>query len=180
MNKSLNILEWLWKIPIAFLFTLSIVLGLIIFLPDHIADTLAVKDFRLTYRTFLGPAFLLTVSFSLTKLLMWTWRFHQDRKSFRHLVEQLHELSPEEKGYLAQFIIRGINTIHVAVGDGVAGGLEAKGIIYRSSDAFNILEGPPYNLQSWARKELSENPCLLNGAIGRPMTNRERVLGSQY
>jgi hypothetical protein len=177
MAKVLNILDWLRKIPGGFLLALSIVLGLLVFLPDSIADALAVKEFRTTYRTFLGPALLLTTSFALTKLIMAVWHLWQAHRSVRHRTRQLHELTAEEKGYLARFIIDGVNTIHVAFGDGVAGGLEAKGVIYVSSNTLNILEGVAYNLQPWARKELSENTNLLSGAVGRPMTNKERVFG---
>jgi hypothetical protein len=180
MGNVLNILDWLRRVPGGFLLAVSIVLGLLIFLPDSVADTLAVKEFRTAYRMFLGPALLLAASFGLTKLITAAWHLWRDRRNANSRIRQLHELTPEEKGYLRRFLIDGVNTIHVAFGDGVAGGLEAKGIIYVSSDTVNILEGIAYNLHSWARKELSENVGLLAGAIGRPMTNEERVFGKRY
>ena len=180
IDKAFNVLDWFRKTPTGFLLALSIVLGLLVFLPDGIADALAVKDFRATYRTFLGPALLLTVSFVLTKLIMAARGLGQARRKMRRRVEELRELTAEEKGYLAQFIIEGLNTIHVPFGDGVAGGLEAKGVIYRSSSMVDVLEGLAYNLQPWARRQLSEDPGLLNGARGRPMTNKEHVFGRRH
>ena len=146
MDKVLSILDWLQKIPTGFLLALSIVLGLLIFMPQSIAEILAVNEFRTTYRIFLGPTLLLYVSFLLTRLIMAAWHLQQARKNVHHRIDQLRELTAEEKGYLSQFIFGGVNTIYVAFGDGVAGGLEAKAIIYGSSNTINVLEGVPYNL----------------------------------
>lgn len=177
IDKALNGLDQLRKIPTGFLLALCVVLGLLLFLPDQTAETLAIKDFRDTYRKFLGPCFLLVVSFSLTKLVLSSNSYLRRKAAHKKRFLQLHYLTAEEKGYLAQFILHGQNTIHVAMGDGVAGGLEAKNIIYCASNTFNILEGPPYNLQPWARDYLRKNQHLLEGAVGRPQTNEERVFG---
>lgn len=177
IDKVLNALDWLRKVPTGFLLALSFVLALLLFLPAEIAETLAVSDFRDSYRKYLGPAFLLVVSFFITKALLFFNDFRRRKASKSRRLLQLHGLTAEEKGYLSQFILQGRNTIHVAMGDGVAGGLEAKGIIYRSSNVFNILEGPPFNLQPWARDYLSQHPDLLHGAVGAPQTNEERVFG---
>lgn len=177
IDKALNALEWLRKVPTGFLLSLSVVLALLLFLPAEIAEALAIKDFRDSYRKFLGPSFLLVVSFFITKALLSLNNIRRRKANESKRLSQLHSLTAEEKGYLAQFIIHGRNTIHVAMGDGVAGGLVAKGIIYRSSNAFNVLEGPPYNLQPWARDYLSTRLDLLDGAAGAPQTNEERVFG---
>jgi len=168
IDKALSALERLRKVPTGFLLALSIVLALLLFLPADIAETLSVRVFRDSYRKFLGPAFLVVVSFFTTKVILSIINIRKRRVYQSKRLLQLHSLTAEEKGYLAQFIIKKRNTIHVAMGDGVAGGLVAKGIIYRSSNAFNILEGPPYNLQPWARDYLSQHLDLLNGAVGAP------------
>jgi len=177
INKALDTLDWLRKAPTWLLLALSIVLALLLFLPSEIAETLAVMDFRNSYRKFLGPALLLLFSFLITKALLSINDYRRMKVNQSRRLSQLHSLTAEEKGYLAQFILHGRNSIHVAMGDGVAGGLEAKGIIYRSSNAFSILEGPPFNLQPWARDYLSEHPDLLEGAVGAPQTNEERIFG---
>jgi len=179
IDKVLNALDWLRKVPIGFLLALLIVLALLLFLPTEIAETLAVSDFRNVYRRFLGPTFLLFASFFITKALLSLNDFRRRKASQRRRLLQLHKLTPEEKGYLAQFILHQRNTIHVAMGDGIAGGLEANGIIYCSSNEFNILEGPPFNLQPWAREYLSQYPNLLEGAVGGPQTNEERIFGGK-
>lgn len=170
-------LDQLRRIPTGFLLAISIVLGLVLFLPDKIADTLAVKEFRNAYRSFLGPGFLLSAAFTITKIIMGIGRYFGGLRGLRLRKRQLHDLTPEEKGYLYEFIINRKNTIYVAPSDGTAGGLLAKSIIYQASTTINILEGIPFNLQPWARKYLTEHRCLLKGAVGRPLTTQERVFG---
>lgn len=177
LDSILNGLERLQKIPTAFLLALSIVLALLLFLPDNIAQPLAVKEFRDNYRKFLGPAFLLMVAFTATKCIMAAAHSVRQHSAKDARLRQLHRLTPEERGYLAAFILQQRNTIYVAPSDGVAGGLEAKAIIYRASNAFNVLEGPGYNLQPWAREYLEKNRHLLKGAVGEPLTNQERLFG---
>ena len=63
IDKILSGLERMQKIPTGFLLAVSIVLGLILFLPEGTAKTLAIDGFRQTYRTFLGPALLLFAAF---------------------------------------------------------------------------------------------------------------------
>lgn len=177
IDKILNGLDRLQRIPTGFLLALSIVLGLLLFLPDKIADMLAIKDFRENYRKFIGPAFLLLIAFTSTKVIMSLARVISDRRKRQYRYRQLHDLTPEEKGYLAEFILRGRNTIYVAPSDGVAGGLSAKSIVYQASNTINILEGVPYNLQPWAREYLTRHSELLEGAVGRPLTTQERIFG---
>ncbi len=45
--------------------------------------------------------------------------------------------------------------------DGLAGGLEAKGILFRSSNFGDPLYGFSHNLQPWARDYLKKHPELL-------------------
>ena len=177
ISNILNALEWLRKIPAGFLLTLSVVLSLLLFLPIEIAETLSIKEFRDSYRKFLGPSFLIVISFFITNVLLSVNNIRRRKANLKKRWLQLHSLTAEEKGYLAQFIRHGNNTIHVYIGDGVAGGLEAKGIIYRSSNLFYILEGVPYNIWPWAQDYLSKHLNLLECAVGAPQTNEERIFG---
>lgn len=58
--------------------------------------------------------------------------------------------------------------------DGVAGGLAAKGIIYRSSNVINLIDGVPHNLQPWARLFLSTHPEVLDDAAQMPPSRSEQ------
>lgn len=87
-----------------------------------------------------------------------------ERKNIKIKQKHLHQLTLEEKDYLAQYIVEQKNSIH-ALGSGVMGGLEAKGITYRASNLGNAITGFPYNLQPWAREYLKANPHLLNKGV---------------
>ena len=175
LDKITSLVNALRKIPIGFLLALTIVLGLILFLPDTVAGKLAIREFRGDYRKFLGPAFLLGTAFLLTRIVLGCGRKIEKRRRMQCRRKQLHDLTPEEMGYLTDFVLSGRNTIYVDVDDGIAGGLLGKSIIYRSSNMFNVLDGIPYNLQPWARKYLEQHPELLDGAVGKPLTPEQKL-----
>ena len=172
-------LENLKSVPTELLIVLALALGTILFVPTNIAEVLAVDGFRLSFRHFLGPALILVSCWLAARLLKALLKPIQQRRSRQRRVQQLQALTSEERGYLAAFIEEGCNTIHVPVEDGVAGGLLAKGIIYRASNVFDMVEGVPYNLQPWAREYLSENRHLLEGGEGTPQSPRERLFRSR-
>lgn len=80
--------------------------------------------------------------------------------------QSLHELTPDEKSYLAAYVLDDVNTQYMQIDDGIAGGLNAKGIIYRASNVGDMLRGWAYNIQPWAKDYLREHPHLLDGASG--------------
>jgi hypothetical protein len=43
-----------------------------------------------------------------------------------------------------------------------------------------LLDGFAFNLQSWAREYLEENPHLLNGHAGAPMTPRQKLHSRRF
>jgi hypothetical protein len=173
-NKFIELLS---KIPLGLLLSLSFVLVALLFLSDGFASTLSVKEFREEYRKYLGPSLLLALALTINNITAAIRKYLSGKRYVRNLKQQLHNLTSEEKGYLAQFIQGGENTIRADIGDGVAGGLMAKEIIYRSSSVFSILEGAPYNLQPWARKYLTKHHELLNGAVGEPRLFLEKPWG---
>lgn len=173
LDKLINLIKFLWNISIGFLFTITIGLGLILYLPDTLAGELSIKAFRNDYRKYLGPLFLFLVLVLSYKIVHGFVRKIKDR---RLRLEHLNNLTSEEKGYLEAFVIEGKNTIHVAVDDGIAGGLLEKRIIYRPNvESYNILLGIPYNLKPWAKKYLEKHKELLKGAVGKPLTQQERL-----
>ena len=80
----------------------------------------------------------------------------------------LDNLTPDEKTYLAPYVLEEVTSQVFELEDGIAGGLVAKNIIYRSSNLGNVLEGFPYNMQPWARDYLHQHLELLQGAAARP------------
>lgn len=176
MNEALlKILERLEKVSITLLATLCVTLGFLIFVSDPIADRLKVLAFRNDYAVFLGPTFLLLSALLLARIIGEVTNLFKVRRVAHNRNKQLNFLTPEEKGYLCEFVIKGRNTINVGIDDGIMGGLVAKQICYLSSKVFDMLEGASYNLQPWARSYLDRNPRLLDGAEGEPLTPRQKL-----
>jgi hypothetical protein len=174
MEKLTVFTDYFRKIPAAFLVAIVSVLGLILFLPEEHATTLAVDGFRNEYRVYLGPAFLLTLSFCAARVFNFFMQGYRQRQNLKKRQEALHNLTPEEKGYLIPYIEGQQNTVNVGMDDGVMAGLRSKGITYLAANMGDLLNGFAFNLQPWAREYLEQNPNLLDGYAGAPMTPRQR------
>jgi hypothetical protein len=150
--------------PLVFL-AVAMASGIILFAPVEFGTTLGLVEFRDQNRSVLGGAFIFSLAVVLVNLLAkigkWIrkrYRRHQNEKA---LSQSLEELTPEEKGYLVPYVHGEINTQHFHIEDGIAGGLVAKKILYRASNVFDMLQGPAYNIQPWAKALLNEKPGLL-------------------
>ena len=175
MEKLTGFADYFRKIPAAFLVAIVSVLGLILFLPEEYAKTLAVDGFRNEYRVFLGPAFLLTLSFCAARIFNFFMQGYRQKQALKKRQQALHNLTPEEKGYLIPYIEGQQNTVNVGMDDGVMAGLRSKGITYLAASMGDLLHGFAFNLQPWAREYLEKNPRLLDGYVGGPMTPRQKL-----
>jgi hypothetical protein len=83
----------------------------------------------------------------------------------RNLQSTLLALTQAEKEFLRPFIVQGENTQYKSIYDGVANGLQGKGIVYRASN-LSVPGTPgmlfPWNLQPYARIALNKNRQLLD------------------
>ena len=175
IDKFTGVADFFRKIPAAFLVAISMVLSLILFLPEDLAKTVAVNGFREQYRVYVGPLFLLTISFCVARIYMFFLLGYNQKKAIKLKQRSLHKLTPEEKGYLLPFIIKEQNSINAGMDDGVMAGLRAKGITYSATSMGSLLDGFAFNLQPWAREYLEDNRQLLEGANGIPMTPLQKI-----
>ena len=81
IEKLTKFTDYFRKVPAAFLVAIISVLCLILFLADDIAETLAVDEFRSSYRKYLDPAFLLTVAFSIARIFIFFKDIYNRKKS---------------------------------------------------------------------------------------------------
>ena len=79
MDKLTAFADYFRKIPAAFLVALLTVLGLVLFLPNEYAEILAVDTFRIEYRVFIGPAFLLVFAFGAARIFVWLSEAHRQK-----------------------------------------------------------------------------------------------------
>lgn len=175
IDKLTAFSDYFIKIPAAFLVAIISVLGLILFLPEGYSKTLAVDGFRNEYRVFLGPAFLLTLSFCAARLFHFLMQGYRQRQTLKKRQAVLHNLTPEEKGYLIAYIEEQQNTVYVGMDDGVMAGLRAKGITYLAASMGDMRNGFAFNLQPWAREYLDKNPNFLDDYAGAPMTPHQKL-----
>lgn len=150
--------------------------GTTLFSSDKFITIIGLENIRNEYKSHFGIAFLLSTSillsyaiFGLTKKVYNKYIEYRGRREAENVIyKHLKELTAEEKGYLVPYVLDGKNTQTFVMDDGVAGGLVAKGIIYRSSNAGDLIKGFPYNIQPIAKDYLFENKHFLEGAGPRP------------
>jgi len=150
-----------WKLYLA----AFIASAALLFVPDSLASQLGLEEIRHTYRTYAGMVFVASASLLAVNIVSFVvnaalrpWR---DRQFNKAVYKTLTELTQEEKDFLRSFIHGQANTVSAPINDGVAGGLAAKQIIYRSSNVSHGFDWP-YNLQPVPRKLLTANPELLD------------------
>lgn len=141
--------------------------GFSLFAPCRILDGVGVADFRDEYRTFIGIAFLSTAALLVVYsaiALGRVFRSIRNTAARRRMEERyLCTLAEAEKRLLRIYVWQGQATQNLPIQDGVTGGVQAKGIIYRASSLSNA-DYPPtfaYNIQPWAEEYLKGHPELL-------------------
>jgi Super-infection exclusion protein B len=137
--------------------------GAMIFLPSEWLKYLGVDRVRELWRTELGIVFVVSACVVLTVIVSHVTREVLAFRRMRARRVYLHKLTPDEKAALVPYIHGGATAVNYNYTDGVVQGLEARDILYRSSQV-GILFEFPYNLQLWAREYLEKNPRLLDGA----------------
>lgn len=99
----------------------------------------------------------------------------RERRKKRRLEARLHDLTPDEQETLAGYLRENTKTSYLDAMSGVTGGLEAAGIIYRSSSLGSGGFRFAYNLQPWAWEYLKANPGLVgvdSSALCSPVRGR--------
>lgn len=150
-----------WKFYLAAFIASAVLL----FIPNSLAVQLGLEEITHTYRTYVGVVFVASTSLLavnvisfIVQIALKPWR---DRQFNQSVYRTLSELTEEEKVFLREFIHGHANTVTAAINDGVAGGLQAKKIIYRASNVSYGFDWP-YNLQPISRKLLNAHPELLD------------------
>lgn len=163
------------NLPLPLLVSIFTALAFVLFCSPEIASTLAIEKVREEYRGYLGFALIITAAAILGRLITFVGSFVREKMQTRKWQKSLEDLTPEEQGYLAVYILENKNTIKVGMDDGVMGGLVAKGITYHATNQGTLVSGFAFNLQPWARKHLQTHHELLNSATGRPLTPVEQL-----
>jgi hypothetical protein len=141
--------------------------GVFLFANDGLSKTLGAAELIEQHRSIIGLIFIGSWAFLYAHLICWGGaQLVAATRSRRQRVireSQLRNLTPEERHYLVPYALKSQTTQRFACDDGIAGGLEARGILFRSSKMFE-LDRIPYNIQPWACKYLQLHPELLESA----------------
>lgn len=147
----------------------------LLFLPEGVVQAIGLDGILREHRQYVGSALLGSVAIlaaqAIAACIALGKGMYLKRKAKKtaalaeqRRLERLTKLTPEEKAYLIPYIADEKNTLYLSIEDGIAGGLQAKGIIYRSANIGNLVSGFAFNLQPWAREHLNQNPQILEGA----------------
>ncbi len=156
-------LDWI-KLSPRYLLPISIFTGIVLFGPSWLLDTLGMAGVVANYRFYFGLVFLLStvllVSSGLVVGFEQAAHWVLDKLLLKQRRQRLHRLSEPEKQVLRGYVYKGTPTQYFSIADGVVGGLEDAGIIYKSSNVGNV-KNWAYNIQPWAWEYLNSHPQLL-------------------
>ncbi|WP_281212778.1 super-infection exclusion protein B [Shewanella insulae] len=153
---------------------LAIASGIVLFGSGELIATIGLNEFRDANKPYIGGCFVLSLSivfaqtitgaFGVAKALIAKWqKSRSSKKAMESRKADLVNLTPDEKAYLAPYVLGQETTQYFLMEDGIKGSLEAKGILYRASNMGDMVTGWAYNIQPWAREHLQNNPNLLEG-----------------
>lgn len=148
--------------------------GIVLFSSSHLIDEIGLTDFREQNKAYIGACFVLSLSilasqasikiFQIFKSMILKRRKRKSKENeLARRKRDLARLTPDEKAYLAPYILDQKTTQYFLIEDGIKGSLEAKAIIYRASNVGDMMDGWAYNIQPWAKDHLESNPQLLEG-----------------
>lgn len=119
-EKKLEIIDKIvafLKLPMKFIVTVSIIMGLLLFLPKNTINTLQLNDFIQEYGKYIGFIFLISLAYVVLSLLILIYnkiRLVMAKKKFSStIVEVLNNLAWPDRYLLREFYLQGKDVIEV-------------------------------------------------------------------
>lgn len=165
----------------------AIASGIVLFIPNEVATTMGVDSFRTEFRGYIGWAFILSLAifvcwlaeaFILSKKRKANAAAKrkeiaeegrkekaEEEQAIREQLEAgqqlLHELTGEEKDFVAPYIFKDVTAQYASFQNGIAQSLLRKNILLpaRMGEMFEF----PFHIQQWALKYLKKHPEILSG-----------------
>jgi len=146
MEKILEKLFDIKKIPTKLLFVIWLSSGLILFVPSKFLTKLSLTDFLKDYGKYIGIAFLISSAFLLVTLINYVGKLisrkRLTKKIKASILKDIKYLDVHEKALLREFYINGKQTLQMPLDNDTVVGLVNKHIIYQaSSTGFTYLHG---------------------------------------
>jgi hypothetical protein len=161
MEKFLEKLFDIKKIPTKLLFVIWLSSGLILFVPERFLTILNLSDFLKDYGKYIGIAFLISSAFLVVTLINYIGRLitrkRLTKKIKNSILKDIKYLDIHEKALLREFYINCKQTLQMPLDNETVVGLVNKHIIYQASNTgFTYLHGVyfPYSMTEIASENL--------------------------
>ena len=163
-----------------YLAVISISCGFYLFAPSEWIAKLELDNLDQKYRPYVGGVFLISSGVVIVAVIRWfsmfCMAFLKVRIIKRKAIKRLQNLNEDEKQILRFYVSQQTRSNTLRIDDGVVQGLVSAGIIYRSTQIGNMLEGFSYNIQDSSWEYLHEHPDLLDGSTNTYRTDRSDIL----
>ncbi|MET6625433.1 super-infection exclusion protein B [Klebsiella michiganensis] len=162
MPNFSDIVDAYKKLPTSLFLTVWIILALILLSPEEFTKALGIKEFRDTYKVFIGPVWLLVLAMLISRGLVFLQEKRDSKKRQKVRESKLKGLTNEEKSCLLEFIEADKPAIYRSINDGAICALNAKKIVYRPNSIADHWDVFAYCIQPWAKEYLEKHPELLD------------------
>ena len=161
LTKILDVL----KLSAAPALAVAFASGVLLFGGATLLAALGLKDVMPTIRPWVGAGFVVSVTllfaYAATAVgrwikKRWTWAANE-----RNLRKWLHNLAPDEQDVLARFLLERRKCLTFGPKDALSQGLAAAGILFRSSNMGDAIDGLDFSIQPWAWAYLNAHPELV-------------------
>lgn len=169
MRFNFNITDFL-KLPTKIMFSITIVSGMILFLPDHIVAQIYMLEFRNNYGFAIGLLFLTSFSKIIITLIIGIYKYFNNKYLTRKLKltrkKILQKLEKYHKAIVYFLYMKDNHTSVLPFHDGAVKYLKQNAFIVETADQYIVDDVNnfilPYILQPWVVEELQNNKELLN------------------
>jgi hypothetical protein len=161
MTKEwLSLLSSIEKVRSEYLIALAGASLFLVLSPTWLLQALGLLQLVGSIRTWLSITLLLSLCLLVTRVAARAMHYAGQELKLLRSKRLIHELSGEELGFLGEFIERDVASIQAPAGDGLAGSLTAKRLIFQASSMGDVLSGFAYGIQPWAKAYLRKRPDL--------------------
>lgn len=117
MEKLIERIVSILKLPIRFVFIIGIIMGLLLFFPENVVQKLQLTDFKSEYGKYIGPLFLISVVYLTVMISIFLWNkvrvFIATKKFNKSIVGILNSLALPDVYLLREFFLQGKDVIEV-------------------------------------------------------------------
>lgn len=162
MEKILEKLFDVRKIPTKLIIVIQLSSGIILFIPKQFLTKLNLDGFLFEYGNFIGISFIVSSAFTL--ISFWSFvahlinKYRITKKIKKQIIKDIHQLNFHEKALLREFFINGKYTLQLPLDNDTVVGLVNKHLIYQaSSTGFTYSHGLyfPYSISDIAQEHLN-------------------------